>query len=232
MRQYLVFSLALGVLSVSAIAQDQDQDSLVSILDHKWERVRIAGEKFSTGAVPPVRAVIPENKQRQRAARETMPQGAVDPNEYTTDGRSAALEKNVQEARTVKTDDLNGFRYSAHVRNMSDRKIEVVFWEFQFMEIANSSNFVRRQFLCSVKIKPGDKAEVFAYSTLGPSEVISSESLTGNSERLFGEKVLINRIEYSDGAILQRRDWKMKEVEAALKKATSTAWGREVCRAL
>ena len=232
MRQYFVVSLALGVLSLNAIAQDQDQDSLVSVVDHKWERVRIAGEKFPTGPVPPVRAVIPENKQRQRAARETMPQGAVDPNEYTTDGRSAALEKNVQEARVVKTDDLNGFRYSAHVRNLSDRKIEIVFWEFQFKEIANSTNFVRRQFLCSVKIKPGEKAEVFAFSTLGPSEVISSESLIANSGKLFNEKVQINRIEYSDGAILQRRDWKLKEIESGLKKATSTPWGREVCRSL
>jgi len=232
MRQYLAFSLVLGVVSLNAIAQDQDQDSLLSVVDHKWERVRIAGEKYTTGTVPPVRAVIPENKNRQRTAREQAPQGAVDPNEYTVDGRSAALEKNVQEARSVKTEDLNGFRYSADIRNMSDRKVEVVFWEYQFKEVANSANFVRRQFLCSVKMKPGEKAEVFAYSTLGPSEVISSESLTDNAGKLFDEKVLINRIEYADGAILQRRDWKMDEIKTALKKATSTPWGREVCRAL
>jgi hypothetical protein len=230
MRQSLVFSLILGVLSLTATGQDQD--SPVSVIDHRWERVRIAGEKFSNAAVPPVRAVINENKQRQRTARETMPTGAVDPNEYTTDGRSAALEKNVQEARSVKTDDLNGFRYSAHVRNMSDRKVDILFWEFQFKEIANSANVVRHQFLCSVKIKPGDKVEVFAYSTLGPSEVISSESLTANSGKLFDEKVQINRVEFSDGAILQRREWRMKEIEAALKKATSAPWGREVCRPL
>src|SRR5688572_24985741 len=232
MRQYLAFSLVLGVVSLNAIAQDQDQDSLLSVVDHKWERVRIAGEKYTTGTVPPVRAVIPENKNRQRSARENMPQGAVDPNEYTVDGRSAALEKNVQEARSVKTGDLNGFRYSADIRNMSDRKVEVVFWEYQFKEIANSANFVRHQFLCSVKLKPGEKVEVFAYSTLGPSEVISSDSLTDNTGKLFNEKVLLNRIEYSDGAILQRRDWKIEEVKLGLKKATSTPWGREVCRVL
>jgi hypothetical protein len=232
MRKYFAFWLVLLLLATSAAAQDHNQDSLVAVIDQKWERVRIAGEKFSNEGVPPVRAVIPENKQRQRAARENMPQGAVDPNEYTIDGRSAALEKNVRDARSVKTEDLNGFRYSAHVRNMSDRKIEIIFWEFQFKEIANSANFVRRQFLCSVKIKPGDKAEVFAYSTLGPSEVISTESLVDNTGKLFDEKVLINRIEYSDGAILQRRDWKMEEIRAEIKKATSTPWAREVCRPL
>jgi hypothetical protein len=69
-------------------------------------------------------------------------------------------------------------------------------------------------------------------STLGPSDVISADSLTNSSGRLFDEKVLINRIEYSDGAILHRRDWKMDEVKAGIKKATSTPWGREVCRPL
>jgi len=232
MRPSLLFSVSLCCAVLSIRGEAQNQDSLVSVIDHKWERIRIAGEKISTGDVPPVRAVIPENKQRQRAARETMPQGAVVPNEYTTDGRSAALEKNVQEARSVKTADLNGFRYSAHIRNMGDRKIEIVFWEYRFRELANAENFVRRQFLCSVKIKPGEKAEVFANSTLGPSELISAESLTDSSGRLFDEKVIINRIEYSDGAVLQRQEWKMKEIESALKKATSTPWGREVCRAL
>jgi len=232
MHPTFLFSVSLCLAALGITGLGQNEDSLVSVIDHKWERVRIAGEKISDGVVPPVRAVIPENKQRQRAARETMPQGAVDPNEYTTDGRSAALEKNVQESRSVKTGDLNGFRYSAHIRNTGDRKIEIVFWEYRFKELANSENFVRRQFLCSVKIKPGEKAEVFAYSTLGPSEVISAESLTDASGKAFDEKILINRIEYSDGAILQRRDWKMKEIESALKKATSTPWGREVCRAL
>jgi len=232
MRPSIVFSFLVCFTTLGVAGQDQNEDSLVSVMSHKWERVRIAGEKFSTGAVPPVRAVIPENKNRQRSARENMPQGAIDPNEYTVDGRSAALEKNVQEARSVKTGDLNGFRYSADIRNMSDRKVEVVFWEYQFKEIANSANFVRHQFLCPVKLKPGEKVEVFAYSTLGPSEVISSDSLTDNMGKLFNEKVLINRIEYSDGAILQRRDWKIEEVKSGLKKATSTPWGREVCRVL
>ena len=232
MRLSLLFTVSLCLPALSLPCTGQNEDSLVSVIDHKWERVRIAGEKITDGVVPPVRAVIPENKQRQRSARETMPQGAVDPNEYTTDGRSAALEKNVQDSRSVKTDDLNGFRYSAHIRNAGDRKIEVVFWEYRFRELANSQNFVRHQFLCSVKIKPGEKAEVFAYSTLGPSDVISAESLTDVPGKKFDEKILINRVEYSDGTILQRRDWKMKEIETALKKATSTPWGREICRPL
>jgi len=213
-------------------AQDQNEDSLVSVISHKWERIRIAGEKVDNAVVPPVRAVINENKIRQRTAREQQPKGSFDPNEATIDGRSAALERSVQDARSVKTDDINAFRYAAQVRNNGDRKIEVIFWEFRFKEFANPANIVRHQFVCSVKIKAGDKFELFANSILAPSEVVSSESLTDSTGKLFDEKVLINRIEYADGAIRQRREWKIEEIKKGLEKATSAAWGKEICRPL
>ena len=138
----------------------------------------------------------------------------------------------MQEARSVKTADLNGFRYSAHIRNMGDRKIEIVFWEYRFRELANAENFVRRQFLCTVKIKPGEKAEVFANSTLGPSELISAESLTDSSGRLFDEKVIINRIEYSDGSIWQRKDWNLAEVKSTYDRVLREQWVPGMCKGL
>jgi len=132
----------------------------------------------------------------------------------------------------VKTDDVNGFRYVANIRNNSDRKVDVLFWEYRFTEFANPKNVIRRQFLCSAKIKPGEKFELSALSILGPSDVISSESLKDPSSKLFDEKIYLNRIEFADGAILQRRDWKMAEVEASVKKAIAAPWGKEVCKML
>jgi len=227
------FRLAIVVFvfsSLSAFAQEAKEDSLVSVIAQRWERIRIAGEKLDNYSVPPVRAVINENKMRQRAARENQPRGSYDPNEATIDGRSAALERSVQDSRSVKTDDVDAFRYSANVKNNSDRKIEVIFWEYRFREFANPANIVRHQFLCSVKMKPGEKFELFANSILAPSEVVSSASLSASSEKLFDEKVFINRIEFADGAILQRREWKMDEVKKGVDKATSSSWGREICK--
>ncbi len=226
-----VFCVLLTLTFVSSCIA-QDQDSILAVLDFKWTRVHLKGQKIESDASTPVRAVIPENKLRQRQAREQQTMGAIDPNEYTVDGRSAALERNVRESRALKTEDANGFHYSANIKNNSDRKVEIVYWEYRFMEFANPANVVRRQFLCSMRLKPGDKIELLAFSLLGPSEVISAESLTDAAGKLFDEKVLINRIEYADGAILQRREWKMSEVKAGIEKATSTSWGKEICRPL
>ena len=227
----------LGPIVILAViaatyGQEANQDPQVSVLDHRWERVRVSGQKLDSSAAAPVRGLTANDKYYQRASRENQPKGVPDPSEYTTDGRSSAIEKNVQEARSVKTDDMNGFRYIANVRNNSDRKVEVLFWEYRFTEYANPKNVIRRQFLCSAKMKPGEKLELSALSILGPSDIVSTDSLKDPNAKLFDEKIFLNRIEFADGAVLQRRDWKMAEVEASVKKAIASQWGKEVCKML
>jgi hypothetical protein len=232
MRKFFWPQIAILVFILVAPAQDQNEDSFVSVLDHRWERVRIQGQKLDSLTAAPQRMLTTDDKYYQRSARENRPKGTVDPSEYTTDGRSAALERSVQESRSAKTDDINGFRFVANVKNNSERKVDVLFWEYRFTELANPKNIVRRQFLCSAKMKPGEKLELSAVSTFGPSDVVSAESLKDPSLKLFDEKIFLNRIEFSDGAILQRRDWKMAEVEASVKKAVAAPWGKEVCKML
>jgi hypothetical protein len=176
--------------------------------------------------------MIPENKVLQRNERAQAPLGVRDPNADTIDGRSAALEKNVQEARSPKPAAVDGFVYQVKVRNASSRVIEVVFWEYQFKELSNPMNVVRRQFLCGVKIKPAKEKELLAFSVSGPSDVISVDSLTNKPGNLFAEKVVINRVEYADGSILQRKDWNFAEVRPGIERAIKTPWGGEMCRAI
>ena len=232
MRRRYAVQAALFVLSTVCIAQEQTDETYLSVLEHKWERVRIGGQRLDSGSTIPMREMTPNDKYFQRTARENQPKGVTEPSEHTTDGRAAAIERSVQESRTVKTDDINGFRYIASFRNNSDKKIDVLFWEYRFKEHANPANVIRRQFLCSVKAKPGERFEISAVSSLGPSEVISADSLKESVSALFEEKIVLNRIEFTDGAILQRRDWKMAEVQASVKKAISAPWGKEACKML
>jgi hypothetical protein len=107
-----------------------------------------------------------------------------------------------------------------------------VFWEYQFKELSTPTNVVRRQFLCSVNVKPGKERELRAFSVAGPSDVISVESLTDESRNLFEEKVFINRIEYADGSVFQRKDWVYAEMKSRIDRAIRTPWGSEMCRSL
>ena len=142
------------------------------------------------------------------------------------------MERAVQESRTPKADDLTGYHYAAEVRNDTGRTVEVIYWEYRFTEIARPANVVSRQFLCGAKVKKGAKGDLTAFSMLAPSDTIDAASLAAANTKLFTEHVQINRVEFSDGQILQRNGWNYKDVQDAVKRVTSTPWGRETCRVL
>jgi hypothetical protein len=189
-------------------------------------------EKLEAPTDGPAAAMIPQNKNFERNRRSNSPEGVRDPNLDTIDGRSAALERSVQESRMPGSKPVDGFAYRVKVRNSSTKTIEVVFWEYQFKETANPVAITRRQFLCGVSIKPDKDKELKAFSALGPSEVINVESLTNKSGNYFEENVVINRVEYADGTIWQRKGWNFGEVKLGIARAVGTPWGAEMCRAL
>ena len=234
MRALLLLSL-LVTFVLSASGQDgavAGDGSPLAVLGSKWVKSRQTVEYPNAGSVAPAPAMTAANRNFERNRRINDPAGVRDPNADTLDARSAAMEKNVQESRSPKTKTVDGFEYRVKVRNASAKVVEVLFWEYQFTESSNPSNVVRRQFLCGVQIKPDREKEVLAFSASGPSDVVSVESLSKKAENLFGEKVLINRVEYADGSIWQRRDWNFAEVRSAVARATATPWGTEMCRGL
>lgn len=213
-------------------AKGSDEESSVIILGFNWSKNSQTIGKREPASIPPVRGVIQANKNFERNQRVNDPVGARDPNAETIDGRSAAMEKNVQESRTSIPKPTDVFAYQVKVRNAGKKTVEIVFWEYQFRELANTANIVRRQFLCGVKIKPDKEKELQSTSLSRPSDVISVESLNNKSEKLYEEKVVVNRVEYTDGSIWQRKDWSFAEIRSALARAVETPWGAEMCREL
>lgn len=232
MRTLLLLPLLLMSVPPGQNGAASDDGSAVAVLAFKWSKSRQTVEKPEAPSNAPARAMIPANRNFERNRRINDPVGARDPNADTIDGRSAALEKNVQEARSPKRKSVDGFSYRVKVQNAGSKVVEVVFWEYQFKEASNPSNVARRQFLCGVNIKPSRDKELLAFSLSGPGDVISAESLGGKTAPVFEEKVVINRVEYGDGSIWQRRDWNFAEVRSSVARATATPWGTDVCRPL
>ncbi|HZE70095.1 MAG TPA: hypothetical protein VE135_11300 [Pyrinomonadaceae bacterium] len=232
MRNILLVSLLLMLVSPSYAPLASQEGSAVVVLGFKWSRSRQIPDRTATPDTAPAPAMIPQNKNYQRNVRVNDPAGSRDPNLDTMDGRSAAMEKAVQESRTPQTKAVDGFAYKARVQNASSRVIEILFWEYQFTDASNPTAVTRRQFLCGVNIKPGKEKELQAFSLSGPSEVVNVESLANKSANAFQENVLINRVEYSDGSIWQRKDWNFGEIRLTYARAVNTPWGNEMCRGL
>ena len=203
---------------------------VVAVLSFTWSRIRKT-VKTEAANNAPAREMIADNKNYPRNARVNNPVGQRDPNEDTIDGRSAAIEKIVQESRTPPPKSFDTFAYEVKVANGSKKAIDVMFWEYQFIDPASPYKPARHQFLCGVGLKSGKEKQLLVSSLSGPSDVVSAQTLANPSEKHFLEKVFINRVEYADGSIWQRKGWDYSEIRMALKKALSTPW-TEMCRGL
>jgi hypothetical protein len=229
-RTLLLLSLLLT--PVSALQSNAGGGAPVNVVSARWSKTRYKVEKLGAQGSTPAAAMTASDKNFARNRRINDPAGVRDPNADTLDGRSAALDKAVRDARSQKPDTVEGYDYRVKVQNTGAKAVEVLFWEYQFEETANPSNLTRRQFLCGVQMKGGKEKELQAFGASGPAAAISADSLSNKSPNPFAERVVINRIEYADGSIWQRKDWNYAEVRASIQRAVSTPWGAEMCRAL
>lgn len=225
-------------LLLISIGLDQNQTpvnpqatSELIVVSHKWSNTRRTTAKGNPNDPPPPAPSLTASASRtaQKADRLNDNGGPRDPAPETLEGRSAVLEKIVRESRSQQSKTLEGFSYGLKVKNESAKQIEVVFWEYQFIDVTTSL-VTRRQFLCGLDLKPGKEKEVVAFSMSGPSKVVSTESLV-ESKAPLQERVLINRLEYADGTLWQRPDWSFAEIRLSYKTAMATPW-TEMCRGL
>ena len=226
MKTFLLLSLFLSLL----IPVQTPVDSPLAVNGFKWTRARRTVEAAAVEGNAPARAMIPQNRIFARNARANDPAGSRDPNADTIDGRSAALEKSVAESRAPKAEPMDGYLYRIKVQNTIKKEVEIVFWEYQFRDPANPDLVSRRQFLCGVNIPEGKSKELEGFSLSGPSDVVDVKTL--GSGAAFKENVVINRIEYTDGAIWQRKAWNLAEVKGSYERVLREPWRPGMCKGL
>ncbi len=207
--------LLLPILLMSPPLQQNpapsDETSPVVVISFKWLKDRQPAENAVTGLMSPQPAMIAANRNFEKQRRVNAPAGERDPNADTLDGRSAELDRIVQESRQAKP--VDGFSYQVRLQNASPKLTQTIFWEYQFTESANPTNVARRHFVCTVKVKPQKDKDLQVFSMSGPSNVINVKSLSKGSGNQFQEAVVINRVEYADGSFWQRKDWNLDDIK-------------------
>lgn len=202
--------------------------SQIAVLSFKWSKTRQTVDASESDKPLPSRAVTPDDKNLERNARANDPAGKRDPNADTLDARGQALGAITRSAEK-KEKTVAGFAYQVKLHNTGKQTVEVVFWEYQFIDATNPGNVTRRQFLCGVKIKPAKDKELQAFEMSGPGETVSAASPTISLQ----EQVVINRVEFADGKSWMRKDWNANEIKAAYQRSMATPWSpNEMCRAL
>lgn len=228
MKTLLFFSLLLSLLSSFQIPAVNNDGAPMTVTSFKWSRARQKVDAPPVEGNPPASAMIPQNRNFSRNARVNDPAGVRDPNQDTLDGRSAAMEKSVAESR-AKSKTMDGYLYRIKIQNASPKVAEIVFWEYRFVDPANPELIARRQFLCGVNIPANKGKDLEGFSLSGPSDVVSVQTLADNA---FKEDVLINRVEFSDGSIWQRKGWNLADVKASYERVLREQWVPGTCKGL
>src|SRR5919205_582976 len=230
MKILLLLSLLLSLLVPFQGPMVTSDAAPLTVANFKWSRARRNVDAPAVEGEAPARAMIPQNRNFARNARINDPQGVRDPNGDTIDGRSAAMEKSVAESRAPKSQPMDGYAYRIKVQNPTTKVVEIVFWEYQFHDPANPDLVARRQFLCGVNIPAGKGKDLEGFSLSGPSEVVNVNTLESGAGPK--ETVVINRIEYSDGTVWQRKAWNLAEVKSTYERVLREEWVPGMCKAL
>ena len=182
----------------------------------RWFRDRQEAKKSVVpprGPEPPL--IEPKNSvYRKERTDGTAPER--DPNAEKVESRSASLDQIAQEAS--ESPRVDGFTYEVKFKNLNTKQTQIIFWEYQFKETMPAGNTSRRRYVCGVKIKPDKDKLIQIFSTLGPGTVINVKELMKGSGKQFDESVIIDRIEFEDGSIWQRKDWSFAEAKLAVTK--------------
>lgn len=101
----------------------------------------------------------------------------------------------------------NMYFYRLRVKNASSKTVKSFAWEYQ---PTSEPDPLDRQFFCSIKAKPNENKEIELYAPLAPSRVVDASKPGNKSGTESDGKVVINKIEYVDGTVWQRKGWNPK----------------------
>jgi len=95
------------------------------------------------------------------------------------------------------------FTYKTTIKNLSQKTIKLIDWDYVFLDKTTESELGRQQFTNEEKIGPGKTRELTVAITRPPTQTISVTALNKNEGDSLIGRVIVLRVEYSDGSIWQ-----------------------------
>lgn len=194
--------LVIFVIAARSFAQDGPPLSIISFSWSRYVDALNAEPEWQSGR--PTRTQQIDDRERLAIERG-----------YGDLLRSRELRKIEHEAKRSSVKEIDLFLYKIKVRNTDARTIKYVYLEYQIIDPANPNSASRRQFFCDQKIKTNRLAVFEVLSAVPPLARTVSVKAAGAPKYTFEEKVVINRIEYSDDSVWQRDGWDFPNPAAA-----------------
>ena len=135
--------------------------------------------------------------QRDTAVSNTIRAKEGQSREYVTRSPSG---KNVAAAPSPS----GGYAYRIKLKNTGLKTIAGLEWDYLFLDPVTSEESGRHTFRHEVKIHPGKEASLSGNSTFPPIRVVDAAKPAQAVDNRYTEKIVIRRIEYTDGSVWTR----------------------------
>lgn len=96
------------------------------------------------------------------------------------------------------------YLYKAKIRNTSNRTLRAVVWHYSFFDPDKKEEVGRTSCTSKVNLRPGKTADLEGLSRKSPIAVVDASKSGKELKGLYTERVVITRLEYSDGSFWQR----------------------------
>jgi hypothetical protein len=192
--------LAITLYAVAAPPTfSQDASAPLTILKLSWERERLTMNPSMAPLASAEELVETSRRERQlAAARNSNDRGRAGRLETDTINHTGAVAK-AREGELPR----DGYRYKVTLRNDTDKIVKSVEWDYLFIDPTTNEIAMRHQFASDETIKPGKSKEISVLYLVRPVKTVTVRMLVKKDPLPFTEKVIVARVQFSDGSAWQ-----------------------------
>ena len=199
------FSLALLVAVTAVVSNAQTVPTVMippaaEITRFSWSKERIGWERDPFGGPienwDEVRARTRNERRIEEAKRGNSAEIDKIRREAKADAANIAAKHKNTPSRYV-------FVYKVTIKNLSNKAIKSIDWDYVFLERGTETELGRQQFTSEEKIGPGKSKELSVTITKPPTKTISLTALNNNERGSLDSHVILVRIDYADGTSWQ-----------------------------
>jgi hypothetical protein len=200
--RYLCLALLFAITSGSNQPAQNQTTASVEVVRFNWSKERINWERDPFGGpLENFDEVRARTRNEKRIADAKRGGGAAEVDRLKRDARAdsaiVASQHRSPQARYV-------FMYKATIRNLSDKTIKSIDWDYVFTDKQTSDILERHEFTSEEKINPGKTKELVVTISKPPTATISLTALNSSEREGLAGQVILVRVDYVDGTSWQR----------------------------
>ncbi len=201
--KWLVLGLWFALTATASMAQSTAQppdQSRVEVVRFSWSKERIGWEGDPFGGPIENWDEVRARTRNERRIDDAKRGGSAEVDKIKREAKADAanIEAQHKDSRTRYV-----FVYKTTVKNLSDKPIKSIDWDYVFLDRATESEIGRREFTSEEKISPGKSKELTVTITKPPTQTVSVTSLNTKERDALLERVVVVRIDYADGTFWQ-----------------------------